>query len=70
MKLEQERADKEHTLAQAKARLAANQPPTDECEHEWLRLERDRQRRHETLVRTQVQRVRVCARGMKTQTNQ
>jgi chromosome segregation ATPase len=54
MKLEQERAEKEHTLSEAKRRFEQQgEAPTDEAEHEWLQLERDRQRKHETLRRMQ-----------------
>lgn len=40
MKLEQEKQAKEKTLEEARERMARGEPPTPECETEWLRMER------------------------------
>jgi hypothetical protein len=50
MKLEQEKTDKEVELKSAQERFIAGQPPTDDAEHEWLKLQRDRQRQQEMLM--------------------
>jgi hypothetical protein len=50
MKLEQEKTDKEGELKSAQERFIAGQPPTDDAEHEWLKLQRDRQRQQEMLM--------------------
>lgn len=50
MRLEVEKAEKEKVLALARERLAQDLPPTDDAEHEWIRLERDRLRKQELLL--------------------
>jgi len=50
MRLEGEKSAKESTLAEARARAQEGQPPTDDCEHEWVRMERDRARKQEALM--------------------
>lgn len=50
MRLEQEKAEKESALATARERMENDQPPTEDAEHEWFRLERDRMRKQEALM--------------------
>jgi chromosome segregation ATPase len=50
MRLEGEKGTKEAALAAARERAAQEQPPTDDCEHEWVRMERDRARKQEALL--------------------
>ena len=50
MRLEAEKSDKEKSLALARQRHEQDQPPTDDAEHEWFRMERDRARRQEALM--------------------
>lgn len=50
LKLEHQKKEQTHELALARARLGEGLPPTEEAEHEWYRMERDRQRRQEALV--------------------
>eukprot|EP00698_Gefionella_okellyi_P001710 TRINITY_DN11581_c0_g1_i1.p1 TRINITY_DN11581_c0_g1~~TRINITY_DN11581_c0_g1_i1.p1 ORF type:complete len:959 (+),score=296.70 TRINITY_DN11581_c0_g1_i1:377-2878(+) len=52
MKMEQEKLELEATLDQARVRLEAGEPPTDDAEANWFRILRDRQRLEEdTLAR-------------------
>lgn len=50
LRLEQERGEKERALQDARQRLGAGEAPTDDAEHEWVRLQRERSRRHEALL--------------------
>jgi len=50
MRLEQEKTHLEQVLAEAKERMAHDQPPTDDAEAEWVRMERDRIRRAEAVM--------------------
>lgn len=50
MKLEQERSDKERELEAAYTYVQEGLPPTADTEHEWLRMERDRQRQHDMML--------------------
>lgn len=45
LKLQQEKDEKESVLEQAQRRLEQGAPPTDDCEREWERIERNRDRR-------------------------
>jgi len=56
MKLEQDKAEKERLLGEARARAEQGQPPTDDAEHEWFRMERDRMRKQEALMAGQMTR--------------
>lgn len=56
LKLEAQKADMEAGLKQARDRLATGQPPTDDAEHEWYRMERTRiMRQEQALERMQQQ---------------
>ncbi len=58
MKLESTKAAQTQLLAQAKDRLAAGQPPTEDAEHEWYRKERDRMVQKEAVLqRARMQRL-------------
>lgn len=50
MKLEQERDHKEGSLKQATGRMAEGLPPTDDAEHEWFKMERNRFMRHQAVL--------------------
>jgi hypothetical protein len=50
MRLEHEKVEKEKLLAAARERVENDQPPTEDAEHEWFRLERDRMRKQEALM--------------------
>ena len=49
MSLQQDKDQKEEVLASAMARLEQGQPPTDSCEHDWERMQRDRMRRSQEI---------------------
>ena len=50
MKLQQEKHDREVELEAAKWRVENGEPPNEETEHEWYRLERERLRRQEERI--------------------
>lgn len=50
MRLEKERDDEERVLSAGKERVRAGRPPTDDAEHEWYRMERDRMAREQAQV--------------------
>ena len=50
MKLEHEKNEKENLVQIARQRMDSNEPPTEDSEHEWFRLERDRMRKQEALL--------------------
>jgi len=50
MKLEHQRNSQEAELREARLRLQEGAPPSDDCEHEWYRMERDRVRRQEMMM--------------------
>lgn len=50
MKLEHQKNEQNNELGEARQRLSRGQPPTEDAEHEWFRMERDRVRRQEALM--------------------
>jgi len=50
MKLQQEKHDREVELEEAQWRLENGEPPNEETEHEWYRMERERLRKEEELL--------------------
>jgi len=50
MKLEQDRDSQEENIQNANIRLAQDEAPTDDCDHEWFRMERDRIVHEEALI--------------------
>lgn len=50
MKLEHQKKEQHQDLMEARRRLAEGLPPTEDAEHEWYRMERDRQRRQEAMM--------------------
>jgi len=55
MKLQQEKHDRNMELEDATWRLENGEPPTEEAEHEWYRMERERLRRAEARAMRQSQ---------------
>eukprot|EP00741_Cyanophora_paradoxa_P004850 tig00000836_g4705.t1 len=53
MKLQQEKHDREISVEEARWRLDNGQPPTEDAEREWYRMERDRMLRREAALRKQ-----------------
>lgn len=53
MKLEHQKRDQQEELKQARELLSQGMAPTEDAEHEWYRMERDRVRRQESLMERQ-----------------
>ena len=49
MKLEQEKTDKEQLINAAQERLEHGLPPTDDSEYEWIKMEREKQRKQDMM---------------------
>lgn len=50
MKLEHQKREQQEELGEARDRLTKGFSPTEDAEHEWYRMERDRVRRQESLM--------------------
>jgi chromosome segregation ATPase len=50
MKLEHQKKEQLADLEEARYRLGQGSPPTEDAEHEWYRMERDRVRRQEAMM--------------------
>jgi hypothetical protein len=50
MRLEHEKLEKEKLLTTARSRMESDAPPTEDAEHEWFRMERERMRKQEALM--------------------
>ena len=54
MKLQQEKHLREREFEDAKTRVMNNEPPSEEAEREWYRLERDRLAQDDAAMHTKV----------------